>query len=231
MLKSGFMAVLCIATGLGCATVQAQEVYDWNGFYAGVFSGANTGDVNYEVLDPAGSAAFHGNPQIDGFFGGIDLGFNYQFDNGFVIGAEADIAAGSTEGSSLMYDALGGTTANASILGNVGPMASLRVRAGFAVDRFLPFVTGGVALAETNFEYVALGAPGGPLVLQGLQDVQLGWTVGTGLEYAVTENISAKAEYRFTQFGGSEEAAPVLGGTERAAFHTHDARIGLNLHF
>jgi outer membrane immunogenic protein len=229
MLKSGFIAVLCIATGLSCANVQAQEVYDWNGFYAGVFGGANTGDVKYEVLDATGATFYYGNPEIDGFFGGTDLGFNYQFDNGFVIGAEADIAAGSTKGAALMYDALGGTTANASIRGTFSPTASLRVRAGFAVDRFLPFVTGGVALTETNFEYLASGPP--PAILQGLQDVQLGWTVGAGVEYAITENISAKAEYRFSQFGGSEEPAPVIGGTERAAFHTHDARIGLNYHF
>ena len=229
MLKSGFMAVLCIATGLGCATVQAQEVYDWNGFYAGVFGGYNTGDVNYEVIDPTGTAFFYGNPEINGLFGGADVGVNYQFENGFVIGAEADVAAGSTEGASIMYDAATGLPANASIRGTVSPMASVRARAGFAVDRFLPFVTGGVALAQTNFEYVASGAV--PFVLPGLNDVQLGWTVGAGVEYAVTENISAKAEYRFSQFGGSEKAAPALGGTEKAAFHTHDARIGLNYHF
>jgi outer membrane immunogenic protein len=229
MHKSSFVVVLCVAAGLSCTNVQAQDVYDWNGFYAGVFGGYNTGDVNYEVLDPTtGTALFHGNPQIDGFFGGIDLGFNYQLDNGFVVGAEADFAAGSTKGSALMYDALGGTTANASIRGTFSPTASLRVRAGFAVDRFMPFVTGGVALAETNFEYVALGAPA---ILQGLQDVQLGLTVGAGVEYAITDDISAKAEYRFSQFGGSEEAGPALGGTEKAAFHTHDARIGLNFHF
>jgi outer membrane immunogenic protein len=64
-----------------------------------------------------------------------------------------------------------------------------------------------------------------------LNDVQLGWTVGAGLEYAVTENISAKAEYRYSQFDGSDKTSPAVGGTEKASFHTHDVRIGLNYHF
>jgi outer membrane immunogenic protein len=229
MLKSRLMALLCIAAGLGSANAQAQEVNDWSGFYAGVFGGFNAGDVNYDIISPTGTALYYGNPEINGLFGGADAGVNYQLDNGFVVGAEADIAASSTEGAAQMYFAATGLSALATVRGTVSPMASLRARAGFAVDRFLPFVTGGVALAQTSFEYVTAGTT--PFILPGLDDVQLGWTVGAGLEYAVTENISARAEYRFSQFDGSEKASPALGGTEKASFHTHDARIGLNYHF
>jgi outer membrane immunogenic protein len=230
MLKSRLMALLCIAAGLGSANAQAQEVNDWSGFYAGVFGGFNAGDVNYDIISPTGTALYYGNPEINGLFGGADAGVNYQLDNGFVVGAEADIAASSTEGAAQMYDAATGSLAHSTVQKTVNSMASLRARAGFAVDRFLPFVTGGVALAQTSFENVVTGSTP-PFTLPGLEDVQLGWTVGAGLEYAVTENISARAEYRFSQFDGSEKASPALSGNEKAAFHTHDARIGLNYHF
>lgn len=228
MLKSRVMAMLCAAVGLGSVTVEAQEVHDWSGFYAGIFGGYNAGDVNYDVTDTTGAPFFYGNPEIEGMFGGVDAGVNYQFDNGFVIGAEADVAAGSTLGAAPMSSATPGLVLLATVRGTISPMASVRARAGFAVDRFLPFVTGGVALAQTNFEYLPWSTL---LPVPGLDDVQFGWTVGAGLEYAVTENISARAEYRFSQFEGSEKASAALGGTEKASFHTHDARIGLNYHF
>jgi outer membrane immunogenic protein len=217
MLKSRVMAMLCAAIGLGSATVQAQETYDWSGFYTGIFGGYNAGDALYNIEDPLSPRFFFGRPEIAGFLGGANVGVNYQLENGIVIGAEADIAAGSTRGSAHMYNTVTGAMEPVTIEGAIGPTASLRARAGFAFDRFLPFVTGGATLAQSSYSF---SQP--PLIVPGLEQVQLGWTAGAGLEYAVTENISAKA---------SPAASPALVGTEKASFHTHDARIGLNYHF
>lgn len=226
MLKSCAMALLCAAAGLGATPVQAQEVHDWNGFYAGIFGGYDAGNVIYEIDDPMNGRFFSGRPEIEGFLGGANVGVNYQLQNGIVIGAEADIAAGSTRGSALMYNTVTGLVEPVTVEGSISPTASLRARVGIAFDRFLPFVTGGAALAQSSFSFAQP-----PLVILGLEQVQLGWTAGLGLEYAVTENISAKAEFRYSQFNGSSTPSPALLGTEKASFHTHDARIGLNYHF
>ena len=226
MLKSRAMAVLCAAVGLGSATVQAQEAYDWSGFYAGIFAGYNTGSALYEMDRPLEPSFYNGRPELEGFFGGANVGFNYQLQNGIVVGAEADIAAGSTRGSARMFNTITGLPEPVTIEGAISPTASLRARVGIAFDRFLPFITGGAALAQSSFSFAQP-----PLTYLGLEQVQLGWTAGAGLEYAITENISAKAEYRYSQFDGSLTPSPALRGDEKASFHTHDTRIGLNYHF
>ena len=66
---------------------------------------------------------------------------------------------------------------------------------GYAFDRFLPYVTGGVVVANVRnkavFDYYFPEDRG---------DTSIGWTVGAGLEYAFDNHWSVKAEYLYMQF-------------------------------
>jgi outer membrane immunogenic protein len=76
---------------------------------------------------------------------------------------------------------------------------SIRGRFGLAWDRFLVFGTAGRAWGNPSTGYALTGAS--PFITSGRSTN--GWTAGGGVEYAVTENILARAEYRFTNLATS----------------------------
>ena len=81
---------------------------------------------------------------------------------------------------------------------------SIRGRLGFAWDRVLIYATGGVAFGGINTDITVFGTDffGTPVFGSGNRSTtRVGWTVGGGLEYALTNNWSVRAEYRFTDFG------------------------------
>jgi outer membrane immunogenic protein len=88
----------------------------------------------------------------DGFIGGGQIGYNFQFSQ-WVMGIEGDISFTDWDGT----DALG----------------TVRGRLGYAWERVMPYVTGGLAIA----------------------DADTGWTAGGGIELAVSNNVSVRGEY------------------------------------
>jgi outer membrane immunogenic protein len=57
----------------------------------------------------------------------------------------------------------------------------------------------------------------------------VGWTVGGGLEWAVTQSISVKAEYLFVDLGHVDISTPVP--TDADVDETHIVRAGINFQF
>ena len=84
-----------------------------------------------------------------------------------------------------------------TISGNIDVQGSIRGRVGYAFDRVLLYATGGVAFAGIN------GSISTPFGYDSASTTRVGWTVGGGLEYAITNNWSVRAEYRYAQFGHS----------------------------
>jgi outer membrane immunogenic protein len=138
----------------------------------------------------------------DGFLGGLTVGANYQIDQ-ILLGAEADVA----------YTGISDEAATDFSMDWVGTM---RGRIGYAFDRFVVFGTGG--FAWTNAEYDGPG--GNDSYFHG------GWTVGGGIEAALTGNISAKFDYLYMNF--SEELY-TPGGDIEPDLHTF--RLGVNYKF
>jgi outer membrane immunogenic protein len=69
---------------------------------------------------------------------------------------------------------------------------------GIAVDRALFYATGGWAVARITNTYDTTAFGGGFASLSHTRD---GWTAGGGIDYAVTNNWSLLAEYRYSDFG------------------------------
>jgi outer membrane immunogenic protein len=70
-------------------------------------------------------------------------------------------------------------------------MSTIRVRAGFAVNRALIYATGGVAFTDVKGWTAALPFGGGS---------EPGWTGGGGVEFAMTDSWTVKAEYLYAKF-------------------------------
>ncbi len=96
---------------------------------------------------------------------------------------------------------------------------SIRGRVGYAWDRALIYATGGVAFGDFQNSYT-LGAFG----TSTLSTTRVGWTVGGGVEYAIDNNWSVRAEYRYTDFGRYYQF-PVVAAPFYAAVHDRDNRV------
>ncbi|WP_245195472.1 outer membrane protein [Aureimonas populi] len=184
-------------------SVSLPALYTWTGPYAGGFVG-----YNFSNFDQSGGADFDG----EGFVGGVYAGYNLQTDQ-LVYGLEADIG-----GSDV--DAGGFNNAAGLPVGSDGnAFGSLRARLGWAYDSILLFATGGLAVS------------GNELSLAGADDqnTHFGYTVGAGVEAAVTDNLSSRLEYRYSDFESKDYN---LGNvTISSGFDEHSIRAGLALKF
>lgn len=149
--------------------------YDWTGFHAGVVAGYGFADAKsvWGAIDPKGPIA------------GAEIGYDHDFGH-FVLGGEAD----------LQWTGMHGViTPGQTITGNVDYYGTIRARVGMPFDRFMPYVTAGAAYAHLTETTTSLGG-----VTTSQQSV-LGWTAGIGAAYAVTDTISLKAEYQYSDYG------------------------------
>jgi outer membrane immunogenic protein len=79
---------------------------------------------------------------------------------------------------------------------------SVRGRLGYAFDRILVYVTGGAEFADVQNTFSSRGIIGAfPGGTDSFSSVRTGWTLGGGVEYAIADNWSLRAEYRYTDFG------------------------------
>ncbi|MDX7950079.1 outer membrane beta-barrel protein [Lichenihabitans sp. Uapishka_5] len=231
------------------APYYAAPVYSWTGFYVG----ANLGgafDNKSGALSPNGFSAPLATSSSDsdsGFIGGGQAGYNWQ--NGtFVYGVETDIdyinlgGSGSTSTSSTNFNSATLTTRREDGDGFLG---TLRGRLGYAgFDRTLLYVTGGLAYGDFGSRYTgatftnAQGLTTATYGVSGNDDVRVGWTIGAGLEYAITPNISVKGEYLYADLGRKNYTLiGTSAGTQGTSFNAHSdgstsiARVGLNYKF
>ena len=159
----------------------AMPVFTWTGFYAGLNAGYgwNVGDSRF--YDPA-FGTVRGR-RSGGFVGGAQAGYNYQFGM-FVAGVETDLQYAAVGNKGASY----GTTYYSG--DSDGFFGTIRARAGAAFDRALVYGTGGFAYGDIggNRGYdPVLGYHSG-------DEINWGWTLGGGVEYAITNNFTAKVE-------------------------------------
>jgi outer membrane immunogenic protein len=169
-------ADLSVAPLYKAPPVVAAPAYNWSGVYVGVNGGGGWGTSNW---DTAGGFSVSG-----GVIGGT-AGVNWQIGHA-VLGLEGDVDWSSLKGNTTSALCPAGCTTNNDWL------ATVRGRAGYAFDRFLPYVTGGLAAGD-----IKASTPG----LAGASQTAAGWTAGGGVELALTNNWTAKAEYLHVDLG------------------------------
>ncbi len=166
--------------------------FTWSGVYVGAQVGYGWGSS-----DPHDETRGNGLPNFStsGVVGGGHLGYNFELSQ-IVFGLEGDVNATTARG----------TGHDDADYGRLDPLGyslhqnfdfSIRGRLGYAFDRVLIYGTGGVAYGDFRTSYwSSTGLFDGPNT-QG----RFGWTVGGGVEYALDNDWSIRAEYRYTDYG------------------------------
>ena len=182
-----------------------MAAYNWSGFYVGghLGYGWGRGDLSDVITGVSTSA------DTDGFLAGGQIGFNWQT-GAFVFGVEGDWSWTNADGSVAIPGAIVNSEHNW--------YATLTGRVGYAVDNWLWYVKGGGAWLDAD--YSILGVSAG--------NTRSGWTVGTGLEWAIGPNWSAKIEYNYLDFGSERIGAPIGVDVDT---QVHLVKAGLNYRF
>lgn len=206
------------------APVPAIPAASWTGLYLGAHAGSGLfstqwGNGTGELATSAAQRL-----PVDGDAGGVlvggQIGYNQQIGD-IVLGAEADVSTGQLNSTVRCLNDWRSTCST-----DTDVMGTLTARAGYAFDNILLYGKAGMALANSNF-----AVPGGGYVGRYTgSDTLVGWTVGAGVEIALTQEFSARAEYNYIDFG-SASAELENGGLSSSVDLSQSAQIvklGLN---
>ena len=183
--------------------------FSWTGFYVGINGGYGWGDSQWS----GNGTDFNVSPK--GWLGGGTIGYNYQTGS-WVWGIEGDIDYVNLKG-----------TADSSFCPTCTFkdtwLGTLRGRVGYSFDRWLPFLTGGLAYGNANMDSGAGSA----------SKSQAGWTIGAGVEYALVGGWSTKIEYLYVDLGkmSCDSSSCLMPADESISFTANIIRVGLNYRF
>lgn len=194
----------------------------WTGGYVGLQAGyawsrSHSLNINGVFSDPDPA----------GVFGGVYAGYIHQFQNNFVLGIEADVNVSGIDGRTDIFFPGGGQDLDHQFDSEVKWNGALRARLGYAIGRFMPYAAGGLSAARYEFglyrddsEYPRQKA------------TWTGWNIGAGVEYAATDKLLVRAEYRYTDYGDRASDLP-YGKLDpsRTSLASQDIRLGIAYKF
>lgn len=184
-------AALLLSASVGAA--QAGEAVQRSGVYVGVHGGYSFADLKIEAN---GSPFAIDGLSAEGFRGGAQLGFDYQFPGSpFVLGAFGEYSFGETQ-FEIAPNILTATIENSWAVG---------AKAGLMVGNALPYVVAGYTQADGKATLLGASA----------SETLEGYFAGGGIAIQINQNIDLGAEYRFTQFdsvdlGGGVDLDPTM---------------------
>lgn len=258
-----FVALLAASSALAADVAPLMPVkasiaptWSWAGFYIGANVGGGWGsrDVNHAANDPAATAFFAaavgGAPpsfKSSGALGGVQLGYNWQFNNRWLVGVETDLNWSGLDGDSSSAGTVLGVPVTATADENIKWFGTVRARLGYlSTDNLLTYVTGGFAYgrvehtgrivnnsATTGFGIgaggISVSCNAGTACFAGSSSsMSTGWTAGAGFEYAIWKNVTFKAEYLYVSLGSDSVTETALAVDP---FSPADARSSFNVNF
>jgi outer membrane immunogenic protein len=230
--------------------------YNWTGLYlggqAGIAFGGSDGAVGLLGGMPVpfdGSGTFTDNTDI-GFTGGVHVGYDYQLPNNVIIGGVADFnyidhdrSVGAVLGQAdINGDGFADVGENAGISNDIDInfFGTVRGKVGYAMDRFAVYATGGLAYADIDNDlngtgsFTSVNGTNYSSVSDKDKD-SIGYTVGGGVDFLATKNISFGLEYLYTDLGKAKtsttfDADPAtIAGGDPASFGV-ETKTDLDFH-
>ena len=251
--------------------------FTWTGFYVGLNTGyswtnsSNIGVASANIFDFGGPLSQRGaasafgatgsvGAQLNGFFDGGQIGYNWQFSEKFVAGLEADLQGGGVRGGGGFTGLTPAATpipstvvTGATVHRNLEYLGTVRGRIGYTIaPQMLLYATGGLAYGGVNLsEHISQSITPSLLLGQDAKgsyfDNRVGWTAGAGFEWAFTNSLSVKLEYLYYDLGavrvnnsniGALYYTTILGGlaidnatAASTQYNGHIVRAGLNYRF
>jgi outer membrane immunogenic protein len=208
--------------------------WSWSGFYVGAHVGAGWGTKEqtiFSLIDEPVEPTFNdGTHTVNGILGGVQVGYNWQPVDRWVLGVEAQFSWADLEGKgSCGVFGLDNCRTRADWLGTAV------VRLGWTAGRALIYVKGGGAWIHDSYEIDFVEPAAG--TLNTASQTRWGWMFGTGVEYALTANWSAKIEYNYLGFGtrtitlNNAAALLITDPIVPITQHIHLIKLGVNYRF
>lgn len=247
-------ALALSAAGVGAASAAAlaqdQTSTDWSGFYlgidAGLFSGASQSTHNTLTTDGTSPILVHvpatyggADRSIDlfGELAGVQLGYATQA-GALTFGVEADYLPSNAGGTDSFIGSPGGPS---YVVDNaMTGIGTVRARIGYPMGRVMPYLTAGVAMAQTTGTVsVQSGVPGsltGPAFVDSDSQTVWGYAIGAGMELALDDHWSLSGELRHMSFAPQSytfnvQPGGVLTSRSNATVSANMVRVGLDYRF
>ncbi len=229
--------------------------YNWSGAFIGLDAGYLAAEASAEgdfagtlrtgsnasnyVWHPYRSAMKTGH-ESGNLSGGLFAGYNLQLNSPMVIGVDANFGyVGSTDISEGLFTAPAVSdpvtrTLTTTVTSGIDWQAGVRGRVGVAFDRTLPYIAGGLAIAQYKYNYTSFALNQTVSTTTrpdptSFKDTYLGWTLGAGVEHAMTDNLILRAEYRYSDFGKKTFDTPA--GSHQVDLTSNEWRMGLAYKF
>ncbi len=242
--RTGAFFLLALASLAMVSPAAAGEAppLDWRGLYLGYHLG---GALDLADVDnPFGPSIFGDTVRTPGALAGGQVGYNWQ-SGAALYGIEAELSWADMDGTNTCF-AYSGNYVSANCRAKISALGTLAGRFGWILPfdtRTLVFGKAGLAWAQRRIN----ATPNGGLGLPGTDNsgVDWGWTLGAGVEHAVSSRWTVKAEYGFLSFDESFKAPASLfeAGPPTGAFTAtqgsrtdvsqdiHQFKLGMNYRF
>jgi outer membrane immunogenic protein len=208
----------------------------WVGWYAGGNVGGswNRSRSDFSIAGFTTTIGASDSVTGNGIIGGGQLGYNWQLDPNWLIGAEADIQASGAKASGTRFDTVDFEGVTNIYETKIDWFGTVRGRLGYVFDRrVLLYATGGLAYGKVSISGTSSSIFGAPAAFSN-SDVNAGWTAGAGVEgVAWDPRWTWKVEYLYLDLGKLDSTVTAGLTTTRATTRFTDqvARAGLNFHF
>ena len=199
--------------------VAPESAINWTGAYGGVQLGGAFGTTDLHL--PA--SAYNGSWGNSGVIGGGHLGYNYQV-NAFVFGVQGSFDLLSVEGKLNNYASFSPNIFTARSYHDW--LASVDGRLGYAVKNYLFYAIGGYAFVANNSVLNVNGAQ-----VASVSNTINGYDIGGGVEYAINNQWSARAEYRYYNFSHNTNNFPSSSKQFTENYSTSVGRLGVTYKF
>ena len=242
-LRSGFADEKVGADGA------AAGPFSWTGFYIGAYAGGSFGNTNMQEFNGPGELAFlpgaitSTNINPDAFVGGGFVGYNYEFPSSIVLGGEVEGGGSTASATGATYS---GVHPGPAVLDHIPTYNKLtepwdfraRARLGWATGMLLPFIAGGLSVTQENLDLTFpcpnFPAPGVTTYTANTSKTLVGFNIGAGIDWAITPNIIARAEYIFDDYGSptfNEDGTQGWNNRKLSNLENNTGRLALSYKF
>lgn len=208
MARATHFALALAGLAAVAAASQAAAAEPFNGPYVGGEIGYQQDRLRSTVTDSVGVVLDEASKNGSSFSYGGQLGYDFKVSPSFVLGAEVQ-ATGDTN-----------KIRTGNVTADTGRTFNMTARAGFlAGERTLVYGKGGWTNTRVSW------ADG----IDSVTSNRDGWLIGGGVEHMLTENLSARAEYRYSDY--NRLRTDVSGDDLSAKFSRNAVTVGVNYRF
>ncbi|OPB31130.1 outer membrane protein [Bartonella sp. AR 15-3] len=223
--------------------IASSSSFSWTGFYFGGQIGGFSGEATLKDKNDASEDSKLLSPELSGFIGGVYAGSNVGLGKDLILGIDTDMVWSGKKYTKVVnvpgdiekvtYRFIKRPNDRFDYVLKEKWAGATRMRVGFIVDRVMPYVSGGVSYVQLQsvFEVKSSNTQKQNV---GINEVKLdetkilvGYSIGGGIDVAMTDNVVMRAEYRYSDFGKKKFAEE----DGELSYKTNDFRVGVAYKF